>query len=247
MKNYPSGSRAIILGGSCELAIGLAKCMIAKDIHPIVSHRSDGGKFQIDTALIETGGHYTCFPLDLENVNTLASLDKVLAQGVEYLVDFAQGELEGLVASADRAEMSSYFEANIANRADVIQRISRAMIAQRKGRMVYVSSAAAGQSNPGQGFYAAAKQACEALYRSVGLELAPRGITTVTLRPGYVDAGRGYRYLKKNSEAVLAKIPLGRVLEKHEVLDTIMFLLSDSALGFNATVLTMDGGLSAGK
>lgn len=247
MISYRGGGRAIILGGSCELAIGLSKCMIAKGLHPILTHRSDNGKNRIDTALKETNGRYTCFPLDLGNMDTLTPFDKVLDQGVDYLVDFAHGDLEGLVASADTGAMVSYFEANIANRSDVIQQVSRAMIAQRRGRMVYVSSAAAQRPNPGQGFYAAAKQACESLYRSVGIELAPRGITTVTLRPGYVDAGRGHRYLEKNAGAVLAKIPLGRALGIHEVLETIMFLLSDSAVGFNATVLTMDGGLSAGK
>ena len=121
------------------------------------------------------------------------------------------------------------------------------MVLQGAGRMVYVSSTAAGMPNPGQGFYAAAKQASEALYRSAGLELAPRGVTTVALRPGYVNAGRGNRYLNKNADVALAKVPLGRALQIAEVVDTILFLLSDSAVGFNATALTMDGGLSAGK
>jgi 3-oxoacyl-[acyl-carrier protein] reductase len=113
--------------------------------------------------------------------------------------------------------------------------------------MVYVSSAAAGRPHPGQGYYAAAKQASEALYRNVGLELSTRGVTAVTLRPGYIDAGRGLRYLEKKADDALAKVPLGRALKIDEVVDAIMFLLSDSAVGFNATILTMDGGLSAGK
>ncbi len=121
------------------------------------------------------------------------------------------------------------------------------MLAHKKGRIVYISSTAAGRPNPGQGFYAAAKKAAEALYHNLGLELAGRGITTVTLRLGYVDAGRGRRYLVQNTRQALAKVPLGRSLAIAEIVDTIMFLLCDSAAGFNATVLTMDGGLSAGK
>ena len=247
MTTNHDASRAFILGGSCELAIDLAGCLVAQGIHPILTHRSEGGKFRIDKALNDAKGKYTCFPLDLRRLDPLTSLDHVLAEGVDYLVDFAQGELEGLVASIDTAAIASYFEANIANRTEVIQRVSRAMISQRKGRMLYVSSVAAGLPNPGQGIYAAAKQACEALYRNIGLELASRGVTTVTLRPGYVDAGRGRRYLEKNTGTALAKVPIGRALTTSEVVDTLMFLLSESAVGFNATVLTMDGGLSAGK
>lgn len=247
MTQHYTGNRALILGGSCDLAIALAVAMVAKGLHPVLTYRSDGGKIRIDQTMHDAAGKYSCLFLDLARIDTFTSLDQELARGMDYLVDFAQGDLEGLVASADRGAIVSYFEANIANRAEVIQQVARAMIARRKGRMVYVSSAAAGRPNPGQGFYAASKQACEALYRNVGLELASRGITTVTLRPGYVDAGRGHRYLAQKAKVAMAKVPLGRALEINEVVDTIMFLLSDSAMGFNAAVLTMDGGLSAGK
>jgi 3-oxoacyl-[acyl-carrier protein] reductase len=212
-----------------------------------MTHRSKPGRSRITEVLHGFNGQYACFTLDLNVPRTLSLQDDVLDRGVDYWVDFAQGDLEGLVASADGDAMNSYFETNIANRARVIQQAARAMVARRKGRMVYVSSLAAERPNPGQGFYAAAKQASEALYRNLGLELAPRGVTTVTLRPGYVDAGRGHRYLEKMADVALAKVPLGRALETREVVDAIMFLLSDSAVGFNATVLTMDGGLAAGK
>jgi len=155
--------------------------------------------------------------------------------------------MEGLVPTVDGQAVGEFFDANIRARAVVIQQVARAMLARKKGRMVYISSAAAGRPNPGQAFYAAAKLAAEALYRNLGLELAGRGITTVTLRPGYVDAGRGRRYLEQNARLALAKVPLGRALTIQEVVDAILFLLCDSASGFNATVLTMDGGLSAGK
>ena len=78
-------------------------------------------------------------------------------------------------------------------------------------------------------------------------ELAGRGVTTAVLRPGYVDAGRGRRYLEQHANQALSKVPLGRALTVTEVVHTIMFLLCEEAVGFNATVLTMDGGMSAGK
>ncbi|MGD8837080.1 MAG: SDR family oxidoreductase [Desulfobacteraceae bacterium] len=246
MKPYPTG-RALILGGSCELAIGVAMVMVEKGLHPIVTYRSDRGRARIDESLQHAGGRYTGLPLDLSKRASFTPLRQELDQGMDYLVDFAHGELEGLVASADKRAVVSYFETNIANRAEVLQQVSRIMTAQRNGRMVYVSSAAAQRPNPGQGYYAAAKRACEALYRNVGLELAARGVTTVTLRPGYIDAGRGLRYLEKKADHALDKVPLARALGINEVVDTIMFLLSDSAVGFNATELTMDGGLTSGK
>ncbi len=247
MSGLGNGCRTLILGGSCDLALGLAEALTEAGGSPILTFRSDKGKDLIHQSLHGVAGGYDVLHLDLSQRPTIASLDPIVSDGIDHMVDFAQEDLEGLVPSVDADAVASFVEANIANRAEVIQRVSRAMVSRRKGRMVYVSSTAAGRPNPGQGFYAAAKQASEALYRNVGLELAPRGVTTVTLRPGYVNAGRGRQYLKKNADAAMAKVPLGRALEINEVVDTIIFLLSNSAVGFNATVLTMDGGLSSGK
>jgi 3-oxoacyl-[acyl-carrier protein] reductase len=111
---------------------------------------------------------------------------------------------------------------------------------------VLVSSAAAGRPNPGQGFYAAVKRSAEALYRNLGIELGGRGVTTVTLRLGYVDAGRGHTYLSAMPDA-LAGVPTGRAITAGEVADTLIFLLSNNAWSFNATELTLDGGLTSAK
>ncbi len=121
------------------------------------------------------------------------------------------------------------------------------MLKKRKGRLVFISSTAARRSNPGQGFYAAAKLASEALYRNMGIELGGRGVTAVIVRPGYVDAGRGKVYMEAEGGKILAKTPIKRVITQEEVAETILFLLSDGAAGINATEIAIDGGLTAGK
>jgi 3-oxoacyl-[acyl-carrier protein] reductase len=81
----------------------------------------------------------------------------------------------------------------------------------------------------------------------MGLELGTRGITTVVLRPGYVDAGRGREYLQEQDVKILETVPIKRAITRNEIAETILFLLSDSAAGMNATEITMDGGLSYRK
>ena len=124
---------------------------------------------------------------------------------------------------------------------------AKAMLKNKKGRMIFISSTSAGKSNPGQGFYAAAKLASEALYRNLGLELAGRGITALTLRTAYIDAGRGKKYFENNTEKILNQMHIGRILTAVDVAETIMFFLSDSASGFNAAEISLDGGFSASK
>jgi 3-oxoacyl-[acyl-carrier protein] reductase len=242
-----SGKRALVLGGSCDMGLALAEAMSACGIYPLLTYRDTKGQARIDARLRPLGRDYDTLHLELKAPQAFGRLQDVLDQGITYLVDMAHADLEGLVAAVDASAAGDYFSSQIAARTAVIQLVARAMLSRRRGRMVYVSSTAAARPHPGQGFYAAAKQAAEALYRSLGLELAGRGITTVTLRPGYVDAGRGRRYLKDNSSQALSRVPLGRALTPAEVAHAVMYLLCDEAVGFNATVLTMDSGLSAGK
>ena len=240
------GTRALILGGTCDLAICLAEFLIAEGLYPILTCRSEDGKQHVANSLRNRTGLYETAHLDLSDHNSIDSLFSQLGDGLDYLVDFAQGDFESLIGSANQESIDRYFSQNISFRAEILKTASRKMLLNERGRMVYVSSAAASRPNPGQGFYAAAKLASEALYRNLGIELASRRMTTVTLRPGYVDAGRGAKFIQAN-EHIHGRVPLGRPLSCEEVAQAIVFFLSDNAVGFNATEICMDGGLTAGK
>jgi 3-oxoacyl-[acyl-carrier protein] reductase len=241
-----SGKNLLIFGGSCDLSIGLAERAIQAGLFPTLTFRSEQGKKHIAERLSHPGQYDTC-RLDFADHNSLNSLLNKLGNRVDFLVDFAQGDFESLIASADENRIYTYFSENIAFRAEFLKKISRVMLQNGKGRMVFISSSAAIKPNHGQGFYAASKLASEALYKNIGLELGGFGVTTITLRPGYINKGRGKTFIQKQAEAILQKVPIKRALNDTEVAETILFLLSESARGFNATEISMDGGLTAGK
>jgi 3-oxoacyl-[acyl-carrier protein] reductase len=60
-------------------------------------------------------------------------------------------------------------------------------------------------------------------------------------------AGRGKAFLNVRSEEILEKIPVKRAITREEIAETVLFLLADSASAINATVITMDGGLTSRK
>ena len=247
MKLNFSGNSALILGGSCDLAITLAECMMKAALSPILTYRNEKGQRHISEKLGSFSGKYSSFYLNFGDRDSLDSLFEQIGDDIDFLVDFAQGDFESYIASADENGIHRYFAENISFRAEILKRASRAMLKKKMGRLIFVSSSAADRPNPGQGFYAAAKLASEALYKNLGLELGGRGITTVTLRPGYVDAGRGEKYLQTREKEILSMVPIKRALTQKEVAETILFLLSDSAAGFNAAEIPLDGGLTAGK
>jgi len=242
-----TGNRALILGGSCDLAITLARCMIEAGLFPILTYRNEKGRKYISRNLKDCPKKYSSFYLELGNRDSIDSLLHQTGDDIDFMIDFAQGNFESLIAAADAEYVYSYFAENVSFRSEIVKRVARIMMKKKRGRLIYISSAAAKRPNPGQGFYAAAKLASEAIYKNLGLELGSHGITTVTLRPGYIDSGRGKKFIKDHSKKIIDKVPIKRALTKKEVAEAILFYLSNSATGFNATEISMDGGLTAGK
>lgn len=247
MKLRFSGHRALIVGGTCDLAIALARRMIASHLYPVLTARTSEGCKKIHHRLDGDTAHYQVLTMDLGDRTTLDALFSEPDHDPDYVVDFAQEDLEALVAMARTDEVYSYFEKNVSFRAELLRKASRAMLKKKKGRLIFISSTAAARPNPGQGFYASAKLACEALYRNIGLEMGSKGITTLSLRAGYINAGRGETYLGTDKETAIDKVPIKRALSMAEVAETVLFFLSESAGGFNAVEICMDGGLTAGK
>ncbi|MBU1171384.1 MAG: SDR family oxidoreductase [Proteobacteria bacterium] len=242
-----SGQTVLIAGGSCDMAIELAGLLIEAGLRPILSFRSPEGREKIMAALPFSIDLYQTCGLDFSRRDTLSTVFDDLPQGPDYLVDFAQGDYETLVSSADTRKTDCFLEENIAFRAAFLKKTTRLMIKKKFGRLVFVSSGAAGRPNQGQGFYAASKLAAEALYKNIALELGSFGISSVSLRPGYVACGRGKSFIENNQDRLIRQIPNRHWLSSRDVAETIVFLLSDGARGFNATELVMDGGIGSGK
>jgi len=226
------------------LALCLAPLCIDEGLYPILTYRSEEGKHRISDTSGRIGlpvEKYGVEFLDFAERGSIDSLFTRIGHDVDLLVDFAQGDVEALVASVNPDLLYGYFSENIAARAEFARAAAQAMLRKKRGRIVFISSGAAARSSPGLGFYAAAKLASEAIYRNLGTELGSRGITTVTLRPWYIVAGRGARFLRSDSRKNLAE----RAISPEQAAEAILFFLSENSRVFNAVEIMMDGGLAA--
>lgn len=234
------GQRVLVLGGSSAMGLQLIGLLLAQGLEVIPTYCSPQGQENLACQFPTLQS----IPLDFFEPKSLDQLVAVLGTGVDYVVDLAQADYEGLLAGANLEQAEAYFTAHVTHRLRLLKELVRSMLAQRFGRLVHVSSIAADLAAPGQGFYATAKRAAESLYLSMGVELGSRGITSVNLRLGLVDAGRGKIFLDNtDSREHLAD----KLVDISQVAHTLCFLLSDQAQALTCTTLTMDAGLTAIK
>jgi len=118
---------------------------------------------------------------------------------------------------------------------------------QNGGAIVNLSSLAGISAFPEHSVYMASKAAVDGITKCLALELGPRNIRCNSVNPTAVmtDMGRAVWSDPVKAESLLRNIPLYRFAEVKEVVDPIVFLLSDRSSFINGHQLPIEGGYSA--
>jgi gluconate 5-dehydrogenase len=124
------------------------------------------------------------------------------------------------------------------------QAVGRLMVAERYGRMVFVSSVSGLLAHPHHAPYAAAKGGMNQMLRVMAREWARYGVTVNAVAPGYIetDLTRGYLDRDNNRESLESLVPAERLGRPEEVADAVTFLASDRARFITGQILYVDGG-----
>jgi 3-oxoacyl-[acyl-carrier protein] reductase len=120
------------------------------------------------------------------------------------------------------------------------------MSRKNRGAIVNLSSVAALTGLEVVPHYSAAKGAILAFTRAVAKDVASRGIRVNAICPGYIDTPMTERMSPLIRTAVIARTPLRRTGEPHEVAATALFLVSDDSSFFTGQWLSPNGGLFIG-
>uniref|UniRef100_A0A3Q2Z4N1 Dicarbonyl/L-xylulose reductase n=1 Tax=Hippocampus comes TaxID=109280 RepID=A0A3Q2Z4N1_HIPCM len=140
------------------------------------------------------------------------------------------------------------FTVNVKAVLHVSQVVARGMIARRSGgSIVNVSSQASQCALKNHTVYCATKGALDMLTKVMALELGPHQIRVNSVNPTVVMTEMGRRGWSDSEKAktMTSRIPLGRFAEVDEVVNSILFLLSDKSTMTNGVSLPVDGGFLA--
>ncbi|MBR8153167.1 SDR family oxidoreductase [Burkholderia cenocepacia] len=231
------------IGRACSVALAKAGARVVAAARDMAALDTLAGEIACDTLHLDVGGDEQAIDAALAAYDAFDGL--VNCAGIASL----EPALEVGAAQFDRVMAVNARGAALVARAVARKMIERAGrgAAQARGSIVNVSSQAALVGLPAHLSYCASKAAMDAITRVLCIELGPHGIRvnsvnpTVTLTPMAQFAWSA----PEKRAPMLAAIPLGRFAEPDEVVEPILFLLSDAASMISGVSLPVDGGYTA--
>lgn len=185
-------ARVFIGGASQGLGLELARQYAADGWEVLATFRDAEGEERLRAA----GGSVRTFRLDVTDVEAVAQLGRALA-GTPIDVLIANAGISGAPVEPTRESVASFlrvFEVNAIAPLLLANSLLDSVAASGQKKLVAMSSvlgSIGSNSAGGKVPYRASKAALNAAWKSLAVELAPRGITAVVLHPGWVQTRMG--------------------------------------------------------
>jgi 2-keto-3-deoxy-L-fuconate dehydrogenase len=194
------------------------------------------------------------------NVTTLRLdvLDKAAIQSVvaslpplDVLFNCAGFVHNGTILDATDAEWDFAFNLNVRAQFWMIQAVLPGMLQKGGGSIINMASVCGSLKGlPNRFIYGSSKAAVVGLTKSVAADYVARGVRCNAIAPGTVDTPslgdriNTYADPAEARKAFIARQPMGRLAQAHEIAPIIVYLASDESVFATGQVFSVDGGMT---
>jgi 3-oxoacyl-[acyl-carrier protein] reductase len=163
---------------------------------------------------------------------------------IDILINNAGIRKDGFLAMMSEEDWDDVINVNLKSVFNVTKWVSRAMVSERKGKIINISSVSALKGVAGQSNYSASKGGIISFSRSIAVELARFGIQVNIVVPGLIETDMSSVMDENRKNEILSHVPLVRIGKLEDVVAGVIFLSSQEADYITGYTLAIDGGLS---
>ena len=235
---------ALVTGASRGIGSAIAEKLADQGFFVIGTATTAAGAEQISNDLGDRGCGLKLLVQDQHSVEAMVEeLATLEVESPLILVNNAAITRDNLMLRMSAEEWQDVVDTNLSGAFRVTKALLRNMVKARWGRIINVGSVVGRLGNPGQANYVASKAGLEGFTRSLALEVASRGITVNLLAPGLIETDMTAELTNEQRDAMLTRIPLGRMGQANDVAAAAAFLSSDDGAYITGQTLHINGGM----
>lgn len=235
----------MVTGASRGIGRACAKALAKAGARVVVAARTVEALEELAAELRAGGAEALAVSLDLADPGSIEQAAKAAAEfgRIDILVNNAGITRDGLAMRMKKADWDAVLAANLTGAFLMIQQVLPAMMRNRWGRIINISSVVGETGNAGQANYAASKAGLIGMTKSIAQEMASRNVTVNAVAPGYIETAMTETLPAEVKEKMIGAIPLRRVGTPEEVAAAVRFLASEEASYITGHTLDVNGGL----
>lgn len=175
---------------------------------------------------------------------TKNALKQVMADKltVDILANIAGITHNALFHMTSMSDFHRVFQIDFFAQMQITQFITKLMLRNRKGSVIFVSSDAAITGNAGQIAYSAAKGALISAMKTLSAELANNGIRVNVIAPGVIDTAMTQALTDEQREKLLVTADIKHLGKPEDIANALAFLGSDYSTYITGQILRVNGG-----
>ena len=255
---------AVVLGGASGIGLAIAKAFAAEGTRVAVVDRSEQSREAAEAIKEQHDVHTLAVVADVTDYAAMqqaaAAIEKTL--GAAQHLAFAAGKGSGKFGfpfwNLEPADWDSVLRVNLVGAVNAAHAFAPAMVAARRGTMLFISSVAGQIGSQTDPPYSAAKAGLINFAQCAAKDLAPHNVRVNTICPGMVQTPLNRSVwqawhdqqppeLRRSYEEwagakVKAVCPLGRWQEPEDVAALAVFLASEKAKNITGQTMNVDGG-----
>jgi 3-oxoacyl-[acyl-carrier protein] reductase len=163
---------------------------------------------------------------------------------IDILVNNAGITRDGLMMRMSEAQWDLVININLKSAFNFTHAVIPAMMRQKSGSIINMSSVVGVSGNAAQANYSASKAGMIGLAKSVAKELGSRGIRANAIAPGFIVTDMTHQLPDEVREKWMEQIPLRRGGTPEDVANVALFLASDLSAYVSGQVITVCGGMN---
>jgi 3-oxoacyl-[acyl-carrier protein] reductase len=249
MQKCLDGKVAVVTGAGRGIGKAIALRLASEGAAVACCSRTEANAAAVAQEISQNGGKAAGFAVDVaDSAQVTATCEKILKDWgrTDILVNNAGVARDGLLMRMSDADWDAVLDTNLKGAFLFTKALSRAMMKQRYGRIINISSIIGLTGNAGQANYAASKAGLIGFTKSVARELASRNITANAIAPGFIETDMTSGLTDEIRQTMRKNIPLARMGSAEDVAGVALFLASDKAAYITGQTLTVDGGMVMG-